>query len=62
MKNTGNSLSSLEWFFAHAKAGSLSAQVQLKSFPVSDVEKVTELWESDPAYRERLQHERRRGE
>ncbi|MDY8671330.1 hypothetical protein UY775_14765 [Escherichia coli] len=62
MKDTENRLSSLEWLFAQAQAGSLSAQEQLKGFPVSDVEKVTNQWKSDPVYRERLQRQRRRGE
>lgn len=62
MKDTENCLSSLEWLFARAKAGSLSAQEQLEDFPVSDVEKIMHLWETHPAYRERLQRERYRGE
>jgi hypothetical protein len=62
MQYSENCLSTLEWLFAQAQAGSPSAQEQLKDFPVSDVEKITNQWKSDPAYRERLQRERRRGE
>ena len=62
MENIDSCLSSLEWIFARAKAGSPSAQEHLKGFPVSDVEKVKNRWENDPAYREHLQRERHRGE